>query len=176
MPELNFFQSIFCKDRVNIYISEEENDIDNIIKTSFSLENNDKTEDMFSKIITQKDEDIFDLSNKLESDNKGISSYYGRTVEDEINEHRNINIDKVPIVSGFIFDDINETDSRGFEFNKKEDGKFLFDTDIDNDTNSLIEKLKNDSTQQKESIELKSKEQLYKKDAILESDIDIPLL
>ncbi len=181
MSKLNFFQSIFCKGDVNIYISaEEEEEINDDFEFSLKLEEKSSeilhTED--TPLITNAliEEDVkdglsFDLNNNLNDNQVFKTDFVSDTIKSDIDLH------KEPIVSGFIFDDIDDNDAEGFNMDIKVTSDKSIE-EIDDNALNLIERLKSDGIEkerEKEAIKNKNQE-IYEKVAKVDSEIDMPLL
>lgn len=181
--EKSFFQKIFCKGEVNIYVSEveeDDDDIDTFEKVSMSLSGGGtKSEVSFnSDLISDDDlqEGGVDLSKGgIDLTKGGVNASTGMTGTDEINTNRNIDVLKEPVVSGLIFEDVDEQDNQNFVVTSQsmdsED-----EQGIDEEAQSLINMLKNEGLEkEKEREKLKRVDEQFK-EKVVESEIDMPLL
>ncbi len=179
MAELNFFQSIFCKGSVNIYKSEsDENALDDFDGT-LNLEdksNNIPNISNESLVVNSFFESDLGGDISFELDSSASNQVYKTDfVSDTISN--NVDLHKEPVVSGFIFDDVDENDANGFNINLNVVDDKTID-EIDDNALNLIEKLKSDGIEkEREKEALKSKNQeIYEKVTKVESEIDLPLL
>ncbi len=185
MSGKSFFQSVFCEGKVNNYVkvveNQNEDDENELVKNIFLKEdsietNKDTTNDLINEtnetlgIVFNKDiisSEVVSLD-KAGFSHDGIGSTSGMLGSNEINEHRNIDATKSPVVSGLIFDDKAIDDEAGFVISSTviDDEKA---EDMDIQAANLINMLKHE--EEKEVYN----EPVYAKDKE-ESEIDMPMI
>ncbi len=175
MNNKTFFQKIFCKKEVNTYVVEKE-EIDENLEFSEKFETILPTE-IKNEVVEEKPEiklESFSLENVI-NDSKGVGLSTGLMGSDIINENRGFDINKAPVVSGLIFDDVQDSDNQHFVVTNKNE---IEDTplEIDDDANSLIEMLKNEGIEKEKEKEKRMKVEEELSDRVVESEIDMPML
>lgn len=202
----SFFNRIFCGGKVNFFIqSNDGGDVSEhtkdslmasveqtLSKTQTKQQKEEIIEEVKQKVelkkpIEEKKEVVF--HNSLMGDDDldantmvgGLGFNNGKlngimTNAVDLDEHRNMDLSKTPIVSGLIFEEQDDKDSIGFDFKNTMEKQEEEIQQLDEDAIELIEMLKNQKIEKEHEIEELKKASEGANVKNVEYDIDIPLL
>ncbi len=185
----SFFQKIFCSGEVNKYVKPVNNDsedkLEEVAKNIFSsdvvTEEPEKVsiikEEPLKVDITKKVDETLGVvfnSDIMSDDNdeiggQGFSHTTGMMGSKEINDNRNLDVNKAPVVSGLIFDEKDDNDEGDFFVKEQVINDYAVEEVTSSEPIDLINMLKQDGKKE-EKVEIsydRPKE---------ESEIDLPVI